>query len=519
MSFLRGNNCLRPGLTNRRPCGGTNGNGVEEKSQGTQDRLKARLNEAKVYDSMGLYDESRDVYVRILAEFPDIPEHSRARIQEEIDRIEAEIIGRDGEDVEPGLSPEALSFVRKDSLDAENLEDAFSRATTFVETGHYREALDEYRKLLEHGFPIDRILGNLIPCILRVHGPDHAVAQMETLCSETSLGKRERARIKFKLGVEMENLQRVDEAVSLYRSARMTIPEDLNMRSALDAKIAALSTDSPYAYLLNQGWITEDDVEKARTQADRTDASVEAVLMDVFNIGKEDLGRSLSLYYGFPFKTYDPNVMVPVELLSRLDRSTLALEGWVPLAVYAQEVEILMAAPDDASKKQRILSMINADSLNIAVGIREEIETYLERFYRVVEQAGESLARSESDKPTVESRKTRRKPRYAPSIPHFSYVEFSIEVKGGGMKDCRLDVLNSSENGIGLLLRKEDDDIAKMMTPGLLIRDMVFYATWTLIRADARVRHVTRLTNGPHKGHYLLGVESEEVIESSRAPE
>ncbi len=490
-----------------------------EKSEDIKERLKARLNEAKVYDSMGLYDESRDVYARILTEFPEIPEHSRGLIQEEIDRIEAKISGRNGEEVEPSLSPEELSFIRKDLLDDENLENVLARATAFVETGHYREALDEYRGLLKHAFPVDRILGNLIPCVLRVHGPDQAVTQMETLCSEASLGKQERARLKFKLGVEMENLQRMDEAISLYRSARMTIPEDLNMRSALDAKIAALSTDSPYSYLLNQGWITEDDLEESRTRAEQTNASVEAVLMDAFNIGKEDLGRSLSLYYGLPFKTYDPNSMVPVDLLSRLDRSTLTVEGWVPLAVYEREVDILMAAPDDASKKQRILSMVNADTLNIAVGIREEIETYLERFYRVVEQSGESPARHEQEGPPVESRRTRREPRYSPSIPRFSYVEFSMEMKGGQVKDCRLDVLNCSENGIGLLLPKSDAEIAGMLTSGSIIPDMVFYAPWTLIRADAKVRHVTRLTKGPHKGDFLLGVESEEVVESSRGPE
>ncbi len=491
---------------------------MDEKSEETKDRLKARLNEAKVYDSMGLYDESRDVYVRVLAEFPDIPEHSRARIQEEIDRIEGEISGRNGEEAESNLSPEELSFIRNKVLDGENVEDVFARATAFIETGHYQEALDEYRRLLKRSFPIDRILGNLIPCILRVHGPDRAVKQMEALYSEASLGKRERARLKFKLGVEMENLQRVDEAISLYRSARMTIPEDLKMRSALDAKIAALSTDSPYAYLLNQGWITEDDLEKARTQAAQTNASVEAVLMDVFNIGKEDLGRSLSLYYRLPFKAYDPNAMAPVELLNRLDRSSLSLEGWVPLAVYDREVDIIMATPDDASKTQRILSLVKADSINIAVGIREEIETYLERFYRVVEQSGKSPDRQYADK-AVESRKTRREPRYAPSIPRFSYVEFSIEAKEGHVKDCRLDVLNCSENGIGLLLPKEEKEIADMITSGSIIPDMIFYAPWTLIRADAKVRHLTKLTNGPHKGNYLLGVESEEVVESSREPE
>lgn len=81
-----------------------------------------------------------------------------------------------------------------------------------------------------------------------------------------------------------------------------------------------------------------------------------------------------------------------------------------------------------------------------------------------------------------------------------------------------LEVLNVSEHGIGLLLRKEDEDLADTLQPGSLIPDMTFYATWTLIRADATVRHITPITTGQHKGHYLLGVQSKEIIESSKVP-
>ncbi len=475
------------------------------------------LNEAKVYRSMGLHEESRDVFMGMLTEFPNLPMHSRNRIQEEIDKLSSEIKKRDAEESYPDLSSEELSFIRDKVSGGDDVEDILTRAASFVETGHCREALNDYLEILKHRFPIDRILGNLVECVLSVYGPDQAHQQVETILDEASLGKRERAQLKFKLGVEMERLERFDDAVSLYRSARMTIPEDLNMRSALDAKLAGLSKGSPYAYLLNQGFITEDNLKKAHSQAGDAGSSVESVLMDVFNIRKEDLGRSLSVYYGVPFKTYDPNIMAPVELLTRLDRTKLMTDGWVPLAVYEQEVEILMASPNSISISRGIQDLVKPKSLNPAVGIREDIKTYLERFYRVVDQAGTSWSREDGETHHP-SRRTRKEPRYVPSIPDFSYVEFSLRGKEGDRKDYRLDVLNSSEHGFGLLLRQEDFGITELVSPGSVIEGMTFYSSWTLIRTDATIRHVTKLTTGTHKGNYVLGVESEEIIESSRVP-
>ena len=104
-----------------------------------------------------------------------------------------------------------------------------------------------------------------------------------------------------------------------------------------------------------------------------------------------------------------------------------------------------------------------------------------------------------------------------PSIPDFVYVEFSIEA-GSKPQNCHLDVLNCSENGIGLLVPQKDVEILKTLDPGTVIPNMVFYAPWTLIQADATVRHLTRITTGRHNGEYVLGVESDEIVESSRVP-
>jgi tetratricopeptide (TPR) repeat protein len=489
---------------------------VDETNQSSEELLESRLKEAKVYRSMGLFEESRDVYTRILLEFPEIPPHSRARIQEEIDQIEAELDERSEDDLDTALSTEALSFIRQEVAGGEDPEDVLSRAKAFMETGQNKEALEEFQKLLGMDFPADRLHGHLVECVLRLCGPDEAPSRVDELLSASSLGKRERARLKFKLGVELENRGRVETAIDLYRSARGIIPEDLNMRSALDAKIAGLSKGSRYAYLLNQGWISQGDLEEARNRADKAGSSVEAVLVEAHGLSKEEIGRSLSVYYDLPFKTYDPNMTVPSDLFTGLDRATLSLDGWVPLGSYEGEADVLMEAPDDTAKIKRIQQLLNRDKLTLAVGFREDIQAYIERFFEALELAEKAAETKERTQP--KERQQRRERRYVPSIPDFSYVEFSIQNDGSAPREHRLEVLNASEHGIGLLLRKDDGDLAETLQPGSVIPNMTFYATWTLIQADATVRHLTPITRGRHKGHYLLGVESKEIIESSKVP-
>ncbi len=490
---------------------------MESKTQSSGSQLEALLNEAKVYNSMGLYEESRDVYTRILARYEDLPPHSRNLLQEQIDRLDRTIEDRNSGDAEALLSDEELSVIHEKFSEADSPIDPHDRAVIFMETGQYAEALDEFRRLLEQKSGIERFLGDLVTCVLRLHGPENAPAFIDGLLTETSsLGKRERAQIKFKLGDALEKEQSIEAAIEMYRSARGIIPEDLQMRAALDAKIAGLSKDSRYAYLLNQGWITREDMVEVERRADKTRSSVDRILMDEFGIAKEDLGQSLSIHCGVPFKTYDPNNMTPMDIITRLDQTALEKEGWVPLASYEKEVDVLMERPEDPDQLRRVREMLNTESINLYVGIRSDIESYLDRFFR--EAAGSAQATAAPPLSTP-PRKTRRESRYAPLIPDFVYVEFVLEGEDGPERTRRLDVLNCSEKGIGLLVPKEDADILKGLNKGAVIPDMVFYAPWTLIRADATVRHVTRIRAGRHQGDYLLGVESRDIVENSKTPD
>ncbi|MGD8386667.1 MAG: hypothetical protein PVG49_05975 [Desulfobacteraceae bacterium] len=483
---------------------------MDETTDNTTEWVSNRMNEAKVYFSMGLYDEAREVYRRILTEHPELPSHMTDLIQEKLDAIEAEIAERNDSDSQ-GLSPEEISFVGKQLPGAKEDNTSSSRAKAFMETGKYQDALDEFRKLFGTPVPLDKFLGDIVECIIQLYGSSEAPAQIEALGSDASLGKQERARLTFKLGTKLEEHGQPGAALELYRAAHKIVPEDLEMSSALDEKIAALSKDSRYAYILNQGWISEEDLEKAVEESKTANKSVESILLSEHNITKEDLGKSLSIFYGFPFKSYDRNIQIPAEVFSRLDMPTLSQEGWVPLASYNDGVDVLMVDPGDEDRLHRIRSLLGMDTIHPFVGIQEEIEAFIERFFR-------ELGTIEKTTPPHAKRATRREKRFVPAIPDFAYAEFRIKDSKGKEKEYRLPVLNSSESGIGLLVEKPNSDLLPQVRSGSVLSNVTFYAEWTLIRVDVIVRHVTPIQQGKHKGAQLLGVESQEIVESSKVP-
>ncbi len=482
--------------------------------------LEARLKEAKVYYSMGLLEEARGVYERMMADYrDDLPPHSSQRIQEWIQRIQAEI-AEEEEAENAGLSPGQEALLLRAEGEGKDSQTIMDEAAALLERGEAGQALGEYEKLFGLGVPFERFLSGVVMCLLRLHRAERLEEASESLAAEHGLGKQDKAKLKFKLGLELEEQGLKEPALELYRAARRTVPEDLNMRSALDTKIAGLSKDGPHSYLINQGWITSSELEQAKDEAAGTDKSVEQALMESFNLKKEDVARSLAVYFELPVKTYDPNLMTPLDVFSKLDPAVLRTEGWVPLASHGREAEILMLDPRDRAKLARIKSMLGTETLQVSAGIREDIEAFITRFSKDARDSapGRTGASGRPAQPPA-GRENRRERRYVPAIPDFVYVEFELQPPGGEPKSYRLDVLNCSEHGIGLLVRKQDFSLLEAVGPGTTLENAVFYATWTLIRAEATVRHLTRIKEGRHKGCYVMGVESKEIIESSKVPD
>jgi hypothetical protein len=116
----------------------------------------------------------------------------------------------------------------------------------------------------------------------------------------------------------------------------------------------------------------------------------------------------------------------------------------------------------------------------------------------------------------VEIKEKRREERFTYEAPDFVSVEFTLGRAKGGEKVYELNVLNCSLHGLGVLIREKDFDLRKRLHPGDKLDGMTLYAESSMIKVDGIVRHVTKINEGRHAGCYILGIESEEMIENCR---
>ena len=104
-------------------------------------------------------------------------------------------------------------------------------------------------------------------------------------------------------------------------------------------------------------------------------------------------------------------------------------------------------------------------------------------------------------------------------MPDFISVEFSLGDESGKKRSYELDIVDCSKHGLGLLITDKDIELLRILKPGDKIRDITFFATWTMIQVDAVVKHRSKIESGKHKGQYVIGVESSQIIENCKPPD
>jgi len=136
-----------------------------------------------------------------------------------------------------------------------------------------------------------------------------------------------------------------------------------------------------FDFLITNNIIGSKDLAKAMSRARRVKKSVESVLMNDFNVYKEDIGRSLSDYYKARFITYDDKIIIPGHLLKGLRKSYLKRNVFVPVAQSGNKVIVAMEDPDYLPAKDVIKRLISAEELEYCVSLKEDIYKMIELFF------------------------------------------------------------------------------------------------------------------------------------------
>ena len=358
--------------------------------------IDSKIREAEVYYSHALYEEALELYEDILSAAAEMRLDIQQELEEKILLIKKTIQEKEQED--ELLSPQDVSRIKEGWPGEENVNEILGSASAFKELGMFKEAIAEYNKLFAMDYPSDKFISDIAECLFAIHSPSRVIDQIEKIIDENNLHNHEKAKIKFRFGMEMEKKNHNDLALEFYNSVKDINPEYTDIDTKISSLQAVRSFDSRYSYLLESKKVSAIQLQNALSLSKKAKMSVELALMENFRIDKEEIGKSLSYFYKCPFKTFDPEMPIPHELLTRFKKAYLIQNSWVPLSweMTGGVVEVLIEDPKDITKTDNMSALIKAKKIDLSVGIKEDIEKIIKYFFEKKTEVGKAIE-DESD--------------------------------------------------------------------------------------------------------------------------
>ena len=337
------------------------------------------IKEAEIYRSMGLLRESLTVYDEILSGLSKDEAGRKETIQKTIQTLKDEIESLESHI--PEISQEDITVI-KEAVAFGGQGSMLDNAAAFKQLGLMNEAVAEYEKLFETDYPVIKIIPDFVECLLNLVPPDEAVERALRATAKSTLDDRQLAQVRYSVGLQLEHSGHKDLALQQFNSASKLDPANREIAQKLKIGMPEISPGSRYSYLLKERIVTLSMLQQALTISKKVNKSVEFVLIDHFKVSKETIGKSLSEFYHCPFRVFDADMPVPVEIISNLKQSYLAHAGWVPLRWSKKGLEILIDDPRDLGKIDQITGLMKANRIDFLVGIKEDIELFIEHFFK-----------------------------------------------------------------------------------------------------------------------------------------
>ena len=355
-----------------------------------QSEIESKIREAETCHSMGMMRDALQVYEQVLANLPDKDGQTRETVVGRINLLKKDIEDQD-EAENQGLCQKDISLFKKALATHDDVPTLLDGAAALKELGLMEEAMLEYKKLLKLDFSKfnfsesdlspTKIVCDYLTCLLDLKPPQQVVKEAYKAIYKHNIEEKETAQVKFWLGLQLEKKDHFDLAHDLYQAAVEIDPAHTEAIERLNALKARISSSSRYDYLIRNKIVTTNQLQEALQIAKNMNKSVEFVLVDRFGVKKDEVGKSLSLYFGCPFRDFDEEFPIPFELIGKLKKSFLLYYIWVPLSWGKQGVEILVDDPKDLRKTDHIKALMTNQKIILSVGFKEDVNKYINHFF------------------------------------------------------------------------------------------------------------------------------------------
>jgi type II secretory ATPase GspE/PulE/Tfp pilus assembly ATPase PilB-like protein len=364
---------------------------MEQTPESSRIEIEAKIREADTCHGMGMVEEALAIYEAVAANGGKLlSSQSREALSQKIGRLKQQIQA-DQESEKKGVSAEHISLFKKRLSAQEDIPALLDGAAALKELGLLEEATAEYETLLalDHSacdfsrsdYSPAKIICDYLACLLESQAPPEVVNKAYKVIYQHNLGNKEVAGIKFWLGQQIERKEFFDLAFELYNAALELDGSDEKISQRIEVLKTKLSNNSRYDYLVRSKVVTTHQLQEALAISKKANKSVDFVLVERFKVNIVELGKSLSLFYACTFRTFDPELPVPYELINNLKKSFLLYYVWVPLRWDKNGIEVLVDDPKDLRKTDHIRALMGNQKIQFSVGMKEDVEKYILHFF------------------------------------------------------------------------------------------------------------------------------------------
>ena len=228
------------------------------------------IREAEIYRSMGLLKESLIVYDEVLGAIPKDDTKRTEIIIRTVRALEKEIESH--ETHTPQISQEDISVIRE-AIAVDGQGGILDNAVAFKQLGLMNEAVAEYEKLFVTGYPVMKIIPDLVECLMNLVSPDEAVERVLQAADKLALQGPQLAQINYSVGLQLEYGGHKDLALVQFKSASKLDPANREIAQKLKLGMSAVSPGSRYSYLLKQRIATISQLQQALAFSKKVDKS------------------------------------------------------------------------------------------------------------------------------------------------------------------------------------------------------------------------------------------------------
>jgi type II secretory ATPase GspE/PulE/Tfp pilus assembly ATPase PilB-like protein len=146
-------------------------------------------------------------------------------------------------------------------------------------------------------------------------------------------------------------------------------------------KVQRQTKPSRFGVLVDKGIISEKDLETAAGSARVNNTNMDKVLIEDFNVPREEIGRSLSAYYSTPWFNWDFMSTIPEELKERVSADIWKKHVAAPVERRPGLLVIAVDDPQDLTRLDGIRAMNLAPRYEFQVAMKHELLQYIAKSY------------------------------------------------------------------------------------------------------------------------------------------